>query len=162
MAKYPFPVVRFEVPDIVSSGDDEYLDLLNETLQRDADQVDLSLAAYRGFDGAFTNSRQRTLPRASTIFVMNDSGRRRANQSGERNPAQYAEDYDVPAIGVYDMSKLRRISEYAADSTPAAIGEALTSSGLTFPVNEEVVHMDYPQTSVNDALAALVLPEYRG
>ena len=162
MAKYPFPVVRFEVPEIVSSGDDEYLDLLNETLHREAGQLDLSSAAYRGFDGAFTNSRQRRLPQAATIFIMNDGGWRHANQTGNRNPAQYAEDHDVPAIGVYDMSRLRRITDYTTGSTPAVIGEVLTSFDVTTPFNEEVVHMDYPHASANEALAALVLPRYQG
>lgn len=162
--KQRIPEVEFKSEGYVSSADVEFLDKFLETLKAKGFEPDELV--FSGFDGTSTTKGE-AIPRHSSIYGMNEAGWRKAIKELDANPAEYAEGWDTPCIGLYDKSQLAEV--YSADLLTdyedtesrielgnVSIGEYLSDLGLDVPVQEALVHKDFPGGSPTDALIGLV------
>lgn len=154
-----------------SPADATFLDTLKDAII--AHGLEPDQLVFSGFDGTEIKT-NKTLPRHHHIFAMDEAGWREAIGRHEQNPAQYAMDYDTPCIGLYDRSQLAEPYHYDASTVAenedgtfddrteiknVQMGRLLGSEPLALPVNEAVVHADYPSTLATDALVGLVYIE---
>lgn len=162
--KHKIPELHFKPEGYASTGDAEFLDELLGMLR--AKGFDPNSLVFSGFDGTSV-ARGETIPRHLSIFGMNENGWRKAIKELESNPAEYAEGWDTPCIGLYDKSQLAEV--YSADFLTdyedtesrielgnISIGEYLSELGPEAPIEEALVHKDYPEGSPVDALVGLV------
>ena len=113
------------------------------------------------------------MPRYDHIFAKNEAAWLQAIEHNTLNPAQYAENYDVPCIGLYDKNQLTEAYDYKTDTVEedadgtvdrtvisgVQIGRWLRDMTPDELISEAVVHVDYPDGSPTDALVALVFIE---
>lgn len=155
--------IDFRPEGYLSSGDSDYLDeLIARLSQEGLSSGDL---VYSGFDATDYLSGQ-PMPRHDYIFAMDEKGWREAVKFRAENPAQYAEGWKTPCIGIYDKSQLAQAYSYnfenAAETegrielSDITLGENLSDLPPGTPVEEAVVHKDYPNGSPTDALVGLV------
>lgn len=164
LVKEKTPELRFKPEGYISTGNPEFLDELLSMLRgRGFDPDNL---VFSGFDG--TNlARGEVMPRHPTIFGMNEAGWRKAIKKLDSNPAEYAEGWDMPCIGLYDRSQLAEV--YSADVLNdyedtegrielgnISISEYLSDLRSDVPIQEALVHKDFPEGSPTDALIGLV------
>ena len=149
-----------------SPGDPEFLDQLKQQLADGGFNVEELL--FSGFDGTGIKSVQ-DIPRHPYIFAMNEAGWRGALKIHEHNPAEYAEGFEVPCIGVYDKNQLCEIYasnidqeitlEDRVELKDIVLGDALKSMPPSQAVSEAIAHLNYPEGSPTDALLAMVFIE---
>lgn len=157
--------LRFKPEGYVSPGDTEFLDELLDTLK--ASGFDPEGLVFSGFDGTEAAKGQ-PMPKYSYIFAMNEAGWKAAVKDHEENPAEYAEGWDTPCIGLYDRGQLTHVYSSNIDQkdldervelTNIKLGDNLADLPPETPVQEAVVHKDYPNASPSDALVGVVFLE---
>jgi hypothetical protein len=156
------PEIRFKPEGYVSSSSEEFLDEFLEALKtRGFKPEDL---IFSGFDGALPVQSESA---PEHIFGMNEAGWRGAIKHFVSNPADYAEGWDTPCIGLYDRTDLAEIysADFPDDYEDAqsrikleniVVGERLADLELDVPIKEGLVHKDFPEGSPTDALVGLV------
>lgn len=164
------PEIHFRPEGYISGHDEEFLDQLLETLaQHGYSPAEL---VYSGFEGKNLVKGQ-AIERYPYVFAMNEAGWRSAIKYGEENPAVYAEGWDVPCIGLYDRHQLAHVYssdlidsgdieelvEGRVELTNIKPGELLGRLPPDAPIEEAVVHRNYPEQSPTDALVGLVFIE---
>jgi len=159
--------VQFSPEIYISSSDVEFLDeFLKELRQCNLDPDDL---VFSGFDGKQAAAGE-NIPVYPYIFAMNETGWRNALKYRDYNPAQYAEEWEIPCIGLYDKSQLAEGRSYGLTQDAFDLdgrvelanvhkGADLDSLGPDAPVEEVVVHRNFPNLSPTDALVGLVFVE---
>lgn len=161
MLRQKIPNLRFQPEGYLSSGSEEYFDELMVMLKEAG--FDTARLVYSGFDGTDI-ARGAPLPRHPYIFAMDETGWRKAVKYHESNPAQYAEGWETPCLGLYDRDQLAQAYAYGIklenvndriELSDIEIGAKLQQEPLG-PVDEAVVHKDYPDASPSDALVGLV------
>lgn len=161
-SKKKIPEIRFKPEGYVSSGSKEFLDGFLETLQ--AKGFEPENLVFSGFDGALPAKSE---PASEHIFGMNEAGWRGAIKHFVSNPADYAEGWDTPCIGLYDRTDLAEIysADFLSDYEEAqdrikleniVVGERLADLEPDVPIKEGLVHKDFPEGSPTDALVGLV------
>ena len=156
-------VLHIKPEGYYSPGDPEFLEQFLQFL-RDAG-FNVKNLFFSGHDGTGVNSAQ-DVPRYQYIFGMNEAGWREAIRIRESNPAEYAEGFDTPCIGVYDAGQLCEVynsaisqeaeSEDRVELEDITLGERLQDLPPDRPVNEAVVHNNFPDGSPTDASVAYV------
>ena len=163
------PKMHFRPEGYASSGAEDFLEgLLAELREKGYEPDDL---VFSGFDGTAV-ARGEAVPRYPCIFVMNEAGWRQAVKYREQNPADYAEGWETPCLGLYYRHQLVHV--YSAGLAEAGfdidddtlhgrvelgdieLGDALDVLAPSTPVEEAVVHRDYPDGSPTDALVGVV------
>lgn len=162
--KQKFKELHFKPEGYLSSGDEDYLDELISAIK--ASGIDSETLVYSGFDGTDI-SKGGSVPRHPYIFAMNEAGWRNAIKYRETNPAQYAEGWETPCIGLYDKHQLAQAYSYGIKLED--VNERIELSKIDMgakldelphgPVEEAVVHKNYPHASPTDALVAIVYLE---
>jgi hypothetical protein len=170
--KQNIPHLKFIPEAYYSSSDPEFLDAFLELLRKnnfDPDQL-----VFSGFEGKdFVRGGE--IPKYPYIFAMNEAGWREVRRPGEQNPADYAQGWDIPCIGLYDKTQLAEIYssnielgdqddlddqddmlESRVKLSDITLGHALADMPTDKPVVEAVAHKDYPNGSPTDALVGLV------
>ena len=156
--------MHFKPEGYVSSGDIECLKIFLEKIGAWGFEPDDLV--FSGFDGA-SILRGEPIPQHPSIYAMNEAGWRMAIKGLEANPAEYAEGWETPCIGLYDKSQLAEV--YSADFLNdfddmdsrvelgnVSISQYLADLGPEVPVEEALVHKNYPEGSPIDALVGLV------
>jgi len=160
--KQNLPHLHFKPEGYLSGGDEEFLDQFLDFIGRSG--FDPRQLVYSGFDGS-SASKGEEVPRYPYVFVMNEAAWRQAITHREENPAEYAEGWDTPCIGLYDKQQLVHV--YSSDIDLEDIhdrvelgaierGEQLADIPEGSAVKEAVIHQGYPETSPTDALVGLV------
>jgi hypothetical protein len=119
---------------------------------------------FRGADGNHLD--QEISEEQKNVFGMNQAGWVKALNEGEPNPANYA-DFQEKFILVYDADQLVEIyggkmsidpnsPEEKAIYSDFELGDPLKDSSVDHPVQEGVVHIEYPNISPNSCLLAIV------
>lgn len=156
--------LHFKPEGYASSGNEDFLDELIGLLETNG--FDRENLVYSGFDGTDL-AKGKTLPRHPYIFAMNETGWRNAIKYHETNPAQYAEGWETPCIGLYEKNQLAQAYAYGIklENLNDRIELSRIEVGTKFegmpigPIEEAVVHKDYPEASPTDALVGLVYLE---
>jgi len=158
------PQLHFKAEGYISSSDVEFLEhFLNFLKDKGFKPEDL---IFSGFDGTSV-AKGESIQRHPIIFGMNEAGWREAIRTLEGNPAEYAESWDTPCVGIYDKSQLAEVysSEMLADQedinsriehSEVVLGEYLSDLDPATPFEEALAHKDYPNGSPTDALVGLV------
>lgn len=160
--KQKIPKLHFKPEGYISSNSEEFLDAMLELLR--AEGFDPDNLIYSGFDGTKA-ARGEEIPKYEYIFAMNEAGWREAIKKDDSNPAEYADGWQTPCIGLYDRSQLAHV--YSADIDLEDINDRvelkhirisnnLADLPLAKPIEEAVVHKNYPDSSPTDALVGLV------
>jgi len=157
------PILRINPEGYYSPGDSEFLEQFLQQLTDNG--YDVKTLLFSGFDGTGVKSAQ-DIPRYPYIFGMNESGWREAIRIHEDNPAEYAEGFDIPCIGVYEAKQLCEIYSSNIDQeitledrvelTDIRLGDALQGLPPGRAVSEAVAHLNFPEGSPTDALLAIV------
>lgn len=156
------PQLHFNPEGYVSPSDVEFMDQFFSMLRSNG--YDPEGLVFSGLDGT-KFARGEPVPRYQAIFAMNEAGWKKAIKTHYQNPAQYAEGWETPCIGLYDKQQLAQV--YSADHhiedvnerfelSGIKLGEALADLPAGEPVEEAVAHRDYPNGSPTDALVGLV------
>ena len=156
--------LHFRPEGYPSSGDVEFLTSFLEKIRASGFEPDNLI--FSGFDGTPV-TRGKTIPRHLSIFGMNEAGWRNAIKGLDDTPADYAEGWDTPCIGLYDKFQLAEVyhseilndykdTESRIELGNVVIGEYLSDLGPDVPIEEALVHKDFPEGSPTDALVGLV------
>lgn len=160
--KPEIPILHFAPEGYVSGSDPEFLDGFIQALKSAG--FDPQQLVFSGFDGTQL-AQGEPMPRHEAIFVMNESGWRQALKYKETNPAQYAEGWETPCIGLYDKNQLVHVYSHGFKDTPPddramltdiKFGAPLDQIRPGEPVEEAIVHKAYPDASPTDALVGVV------
>lgn len=162
--KQKIPQLHFKPEGYLSSGDAEFLDELKTFLE--ANGFDPGDLIYSGFD-ATEVAKGEPVPRHPFIFAMNEAAWRNAVKYRETNPAGYAEGWETPCIGLYDRNQLAQAYAYGIklENIDDRVELSRIELGANLedlppdPIEEAVVHKDYPDRSPTDALVGLVYLE---
>lgn len=156
------PEIHFKPEGYLSGGEAEFLDQLLEILKKEGFSPDELV--FSGFDGREV-AKGLPMPRHLSIFVMNEAGWRNALKYKETNPAQYAESWGTPCIGLYAKDQLTLVYSATMDIEnkddrvelgDVKLGSPLAEMAPNDPIEEAIVHKDYPDGSPTDALLGLV------
>lgn len=164
-AKPKIRELHFKPEGYVSSGDVEYLDGLLEHLR--ANGFDPDKLVFSGFNGVAL-TKGVTVESHPSIYMMNEAAWRNSIKLGISNPAEYADGWEVPCVGLYDRDQLVHIysSTMNIDDPEDRIelrdivpGDALSDQPPSTPIEEAVVHKNYPGSTPSDALVGIVYLE---
>lgn len=156
------PELHFKPEGYKSSGDAEYLEGLLDKLKNEG--FEPQTLVFSGFDGTQVAGGEQ-LPRYPYIFGMNEAAWRQAIKYREANPAEYAQGWQTPCIALYDKQQLAQVYssvmhlseiEDRIELSGIDVGEPLSELDPGVPVQEALVHKDYPDGSPSDALVGLV------
>jgi hypothetical protein len=163
--KPEIPRLYFKPEGYTSTADPELLDGLLELLR--ANGLDPAELVFSGFDGTAIKHGE-PLPQYDHIHAMNEAAWRKAIENHEENPAEYADGWDTPCIGLYDIHQLAHV--YSSKMNLADVNERIQLSDVVLgdplddippgePVEEAVVHKNYPESPVTSAVVGLVFLE---
>lgn len=161
--KQNIPVLHFQAEGYVSTKDIEFLDQFNQFLENHG--INPDELVFSGFDGTNISGPQ-DMQHHLTIYVMNQAGWKDAVKYHKENPADIADGFEVPVIGLYKKSDLSEvISGEIKDTTntddrieldDVKLSNPLNELSSDVPISEAVVHKNYPDSSPTDALVGLI------
>lgn len=153
----------FKPEGYVSDGSMEYFEQLSAALEKLG--YDPKNLIYSGFDG--TPLKHGWPPsKHPTIFGMNHTGWLRAARGTDNNPAEYALNWPIPCIGLYDRSQLAEAYTYdlpedleedsRLDLANIKRGRNLDEIDTDEALEEAFIHKDYPNKTPDDALLGVI------
>ncbi len=157
--------IHFKPEGYIADSGVEFLDQFIARLR--AEHLNPDDLIFSGFDG-LSISKGEALPRHPSIFGMNEAAWREAARLDDMNPAVYTRGSDKPCIGLYDRSQLAWAYSYGIKDgsiddrmvlNNIVLGENLVELSPDVPVEEAIVHIDYPHRFPDEALVGLVFLE---
>lgn len=165
----PKPKIRelhFKPEGYTSSSDIEFLEEFLGFIKDKGFNPDK--VVFSGFDGT-PLVKGEPLPQHPSIYMMNEAAWRNSIKMGISNPAEYADGWEVPCVGLYEREQLAHVYsskmhlddpiEDRIELSDVVLGDLLADQPPEIPIEEAVVHKNYPEGSPTDALIGIVFLE---
>jgi len=162
LAHKNLPTIEIKLDYRFTPSEPEFLDELCEELKGIG--LDPESLVFTGFEGK--DNDKKGIPDKQYSFGMNYAGWLESLGSSTQNPAEYATDHERPCIAIYDKNLLREVN-HATIHQPSDLDEPIILTDIVpgkplseLPagqaITEEIIPINYPDGSLNDALIALV------